>query len=998
MAQVDNIQRYVPMKIGAPINWEPGVRLPSYLQVNPNGSVNTNPLFILGDVPQQWIYTTDNLLVRINPAPIMYITTGFGTTQLKKNAAPVTIRTVGNKVYISVTGSGTYLHIDENNFSIQQYPDSRFASDPSITSVEYTGGAVSPDILGPSISPGVSIQHNKFFRLEFVIPGSIMSNAVTSALSISNSALSINTSGKETISDIWIYTSDDLLQNPAGFYIGPNFSIVKDATQAVKMDVKFVNKNSTQSNVIYVAERSTGNYLARNIVPGKNCPSASELFLPCMVVKIMTPNDFPVGLDVPPLDNVLSSFTIAYRDKIPYHLNPKLPSGIYHIYSGSDCLKSDGNWVSCPATLDDVTSYWTVKDDELSAWRTPGKKSRVAWLQTDTTPTDDLSQIPNARIAPIYCDGTDADKINGRSCNQDLQNDNLAHQIYTSVDEIYDTKMNICYDKDRKPYYCNLQRPFNIVRVNQEYERNRDELYSLSDGSPTSIVGAKCKLPVNNSASNPINSNYEDCCAGKLKYEDTQTVTLNPMDLSDSGTPDDMSFACGLSTGDEIEAMIATQGHLGCSLEFSNAKQGCGIRPTAGRPRRPYPNFVLTTPIHACDRDVTGHHTPSPAVLDTSKCDKNWCPFSSECKDSKAMRDYCSQLDNMGHPNLNTDVNCKNWYNNNPGNGHLAADEFCKKYHDHPACGCIYFTQSNDWKNLQELFKISSTQSFVPDPTCWASVCTVRDISDPDKTLFNQDVLEAKGAGCDVQLSICKQEIDISNVQGDVNVLNNTFSQFCGGAEFCDYDKGKWSDCADGKKNRINTLKPSINNTACAKTKTETADCNCNYSAWSDWSPCVDGNQHQTQDVVPGSDPGCLPQHVKTQTCHINIPCSYGDFGPFSECINGSQSRKANLINGDNCEPVKTETHTCQPEDHTCVYTEYGEWEPCNSGKTVKRIKTLVSGGTECSKTVEETKDCPQSEWYKNWKIMFPVGFGVVSMLVLLIYLLKNRNNAPKTS
>ncbi|CAG2107717.1 unnamed protein product [Medioppia subpectinata] len=62
----------------------------------------------------------------------------------------------------------------------------------------------------------------------------------------------------------------------------------------------------------------------------------------------------------------------------------------------------------------------------------------------------------------------------------------------------------------------------------------------------------------------------------------------------------------------------------------------------------------------------------------------------------------------------------------------------------------------------------------------------------------------------------------------------------------CRYSKGVWSDCVNGSKHRIDTIK-SISSTGCENSRNITKKCKeqCNYVK-SDWSLCENGMKSKT--------------------------------------------------------------------------------------------------------------------------------------------------------
>src|SRR3990167_7525128 len=91
--------------------------------------------------------------------------------------------------------------------------------------------------------------------------------------------------------------------------------------------------------------------------------------------------------------------------------------------------------------------------------------------------------------------------------------------------------------------------------------------------------------------------------------------------------------------------------------------------------------------------------------------------------------ELCSQKDALGNPRLNTDINCTAWCDKLywTGDCGTAALNFCTANPGHLACRCQNFKNTLQYKNVVD--KFSSLQDCegckaVPDPVCWASICT----------------------------------------------------------------------------------------------------------------------------------------------------------------------------------------------------------------------------------------------------------------------------------
>jgi len=161
------------------------------------------------------------------------------------------------------------------------------------------------------------------------------------------------------------------------------------------------------------------------------------------------------------------------------------------------------------------------------------------------------------------------------------------------------------------------------------------------------------------------------------------------------------------------------------------------------------------------------------------------CPWYSSCSsiDQSRIVNYCSGIDALGYPRLNTDVNCRAWSQNltNAVNAGQAVDNFCAKYPLNYACVCQNVEETPYYSKMLPLFKALQNCGqcqALPSPLCWAPMCTTIDKAGiPDLRLLNY---ENKAKACDTNINICQQVIDASHAGHDVDISNNTFEQICG--------------------------------------------------------------------------------------------------------------------------------------------------------------------------------------------------------------------------
>lgn len=90
----------------------------------------------------------------------------------------------------------------------------------------------------------------------------------------------------------------------------------------------------------------------------------------------------------------------------------------------------------------------------------------------------------------------------------------------------------------------------------------------------------------------------------------------------------------------------------------------------------------------------------------------------------------------------------------------------------------------------------------------------------------------------------------------------------------CRYNKGVWSDCVDGEKTRVDTLKQAGSSSGeCEPTRTTKKRCkspsNCRYSK-SEWSPCESGMKSKTLSLEHGDPTECEEKKTISKQCNQN--------------------------------------------------------------------------------------------------------------------------------
>lgn len=188
------------------------------------------------------------------------------------------------------------------------------------------------------------------------------------------------------------------------------------------------------------------------------------------------------------------------------------------------------------------------------------------------------------------------------------------------------------------------------------------------------------------------------------------------------------------------------------------------------------------------------------AIPDPTKCSSNWCPwsetrYSDETKttgitvsDTKtdgltcdaAMIEYCSTMDEEGHPRMNTDVNCRSSISSN-NNFLNSAIGFCNVFSNHPACKCSKFVSTAEYKDiLKDLEAKGISAASQTSHLCWAPAClTDSDPNNPDRRILSQPEQVTSTSCPNVASTYCTQVLNIRDVQGNVMLGNVNLVNKC---------------------------------------------------------------------------------------------------------------------------------------------------------------------------------------------------------------------------
>lgn len=187
-----------------------------------------------------------------------------------------------------------------------------------------------------------------------------------------------------------------------------------------------------------------------------------------------------------------------------------------------------------------------------------------------------------------------------------------------------------------------------------------------------------------------------------------------------------------------------------------------------------------------------------------------------------------------------------------------------------------------------------------------------------------------------------------------------------------------WSDCVDGVQTRTRTvLVPAENGGNECPSLIDTRICgydidlcyddlsaqlacncgvptvNCEVSAWSDWSECINGTQSRTRTItVPPTGGGnACPPLTETRDCVPVVNCQVSEWSDWSTCDDGYQTRTRTVVvppsgGGQAC-PELSETRTCSSISITNA--------SCNNdnGSTITKRFNIAIGNAPATYTIE---------------------------------------------
>jgi len=146
---------------------------------------------------------------------------------------------------------------------------------------------------------------------------------------------------------------------------------------------------------------------------------------------------------------------------------------------------------------------------------------------------------------------------------------------------------------------------------------------------------------------------------------------------------------------------------------------------------------------------------------------------------------------------------------------------------------------------------------------------------------------------------------------------------------------------------------------------------------------------------------GCVGTASATFSCggdaggdpNAPVDCQVSEWSDFGPCINGQQTRTRSVVtqprNGGAPCPALTETRSCPPVAVDCQVSAFSNWGPCvdNVQRRTRQVVTQPQNGGRACPALEETRRCrgsavcdPCCIW--NW---FNIGLFVVTAIVVFI-------------
>jgi hypothetical protein len=507
-----------------------------------------------------------------------------------------------------------------------------------------------------------------------------------------------------------------------------------------------------------------------------------------------------------------------------YNPGSLVPSDLYQIKQGDKCLRTDGTTGDC-----DISNPTDFPTDNRAFWRYDGESHQltgltepswytshnslvqtegVNWLSPEGKNADWNAPYPGAAVtvSTTYCDPTDPECKVGTVVSPSATN-----RIDLTTSKVGDSGLKLCYDPTTLlPTFCNQGNATISARnlapdaVKQRQDAYKACYLDVCGGPDKQIYGAvSCPRHPNptptwndcswNQTPKPPSSttypctNLIPCCEGKhMTIVPKSPPTATNVDVQ------------GTWRGDNIILIGFGNAKIAATYpkDIWNHLYGLHVQTKSGAL---YPITGVSTVVGgtATERDINIGTSASglgqgdqinlvqlESQIDGTKCDLDWCPWSETCAvHTNTIQDYCSEMDELGYPRLNTDINCRAWCSDEKmaGKCGVAAFEFCQKYPNHAACFCQSYEDS---KAFDEVKKVFETVPGVPDsgampPTvCWAYPCTsVKGPDDPNRRLLDAD---QRNTHCKDTVNICETVIKVLKAGGSVKITDDQFMQVCG--------------------------------------------------------------------------------------------------------------------------------------------------------------------------------------------------------------------------
>jgi hypothetical protein len=494
-------------------------------------------------------------------------------------------------------------------------------------------------------------------------------------------------------------------------------------------------------------------------------------------------------------------------------------------------------------------------------------------------------------------------RIKDFNCNNDICMKSFQRYILFPTG-IFDKVLGICIDTKGvvvPPVESNLT----IVEESENSRTEEENMYITCKGSACdkTVPIFKDQCNMSSTPAKDINiNNKAGCCNGENKVfvKDVKIASFYPL-VVDKNNPKLFSVSFADSYGSE--------NFVGNYFTNKDGSKRCKIIEYIGEGKK--------LQYFKCDGsvDFTLDKKYKPEVwsfnwkIDSAKCKDTWCPWSEECSEHTSR--FCQKIDSVGYPRLKSDVNC--------GVSGANADQFCREYPDHASCMCQKFDKSPEADEFKKAFGKCPTCDALPESVCWAPICK------DDTQLLSSTQLDKKD-NCS-SLNVCNQIIDIKDVDGNVIISDNTFSQVCGEVNKCPKYPCKEDEvCVEGK---------------CIPTIT-----------------CKEGEIFR--------DGRCIRVTCKSNT----------------DCQTGLCSKDGICINPESCDNCKKDEECfqgkCQKKIE-CEYSDWGKWNECNNDISTRYKTSKTKGCID----IPETKNCNLDS--KNKVLVLVIGTLIGGILITIL-------------